>query len=195
MASGASRGEMWVFGYGSLMWRPDFRYVERHQADLQGYRRRFCIRSVHYRGTEEAPGLVLGLDYDAGAACRGVAFRVAEEDADEALAYLRKRELISGVYLEVIRPVHFTDDPDKGHSAEAVTFIVNRDNGQYAGELPVETQAEIISRAVGPAGPNCVYLHNTVAHLNEMGVRDQELEELDALVRARDCRGRAVTGA
>ena len=192
MATNGSDGELWVFGYGSLMWRPDFRYVERHLADLHGYRRRFCIRSVHYRGTEEAPGLVLGLDYDAGAACRGVAFRVAAEDAEETLAILRKREMISGVYLEVTRPVHFTDDPAKGHSATAVTYVVDRDNRQYAGELPIETQAEIISRAVGDIGPNCVYLHNTVEHLNEMGVRDRELEELDALVRARDCRGAAA---
>lgn len=182
-------GDFWVFGYGSLMWRPDFAFAERRMADLEGYRRSFCIRSVHYRGTEEAPGLVLGLDHDAGAACRGVAFRVEAAHADEAIAYLRARELVTGVYHEVVRRVRLLDGAP--HEAEAVTFVVNRDHGQYAGDWSLEEQAQVIARAVGPAGPNCVYLHNTVTHLIEMGVRDPELEELDALVRALDCRGRA----
>ncbi len=190
MATGESRDEFWVFGYGSLMWRPDFRYAERRQADLPGYRRRFCIRSIRYRGTEEAPGLVLGLDHDAGAACRGVAFRVEDDDADEVREYLREREQVTGVYQEATRPVNLLEG--RRGRAEALVFIVNRDHGQYAGDWPLDRQARVIARAVGPAGPNCVYLHNTVEHLIEMGVRDAELEELDELVRALDCKGRAA---
>jgi cation transport protein ChaC len=183
-------GEFWVFGYGSLMWRPDFRYSERRMADLHGYRRSFCIRSVHYRGTEEAPGLVLGLDFDPSASCRGVAFRVADADADQTLNYLRARELVTGVYQERMHPVRFAEGAPG--EAEALVYVVDREHQQYAGDWSLERQAKVICRAVGPAGPNCVYLHNTVTHLIEMGVRDSELEELDALVRALDCSGRAA---
>jgi len=182
-------GEFWVFGYGSLMWRPDFTYAERRMADLHGYRRSFCIRSIRYRGTEAAPGLVLGLDADPAASCRGVAFRVAEADALDVREYLRQREQVTGVYREIKHPVRFADGAPG--EAEALVFVVNRDHHQYAGDWSLERQAKGICRAVGPAGPNCVYLHNTVAHLMEMGVRDAELEELDALVRALDCSGRA----
>jgi len=180
-------GDIWVFGYGSLMWRPDFRFAERRMADLHGYRRSFCIRSVRYRGTEAAPGLVLGLDADEAAFCRGVAFRVDAADADEAMAYLRSRELVTGVYHEATRPVRLLQGEPA--EADAVCFVVNRAHRQYAGDLTLEWQAAVIARAVGPAGPNCVYLHNTVAHLIEMGVRDDELEALDRMVRALDCKG------
>ena len=185
MASGA----FWVFGYGSLMWRPDFPFEERRLADLAGYRRRFCIRSIRHRGTDEAPGLVLGLDHDPEATCRGVAYFVAGEVAPEVRSYLQDREQVTGVYREETRPIRFADGAPG--EAEAMVFVVDPSHWQYAGALALEDQAAIIARANGPSGANCVYLHNTVAHLIEMGVRDRELEELDRLVRGLDCRGTA----
>ena len=86
--------EFWIFGYGSLMWRPGFDYVERHAAWIEGYHRALCVYSHVHRGTPERPGLVMGLD--AGGDCRGVAFLVAPERRDATLAYLRARELVRG---------------------------------------------------------------------------------------------------
>ena len=172
--------EFWVFGYGSLLWRPGFEYVERRLATLEGFARSFCMYSYHYRGTEETPGLVLALDPHEGAACHGVGFRVAEERAEEVLAYLRERELVSYAYLEERHPVRFHD----GGEAEALCYIINREHEQYAGGLDLAAQAKIIARAEGGMGRNDEYLWNTVAHLEELGIRDAELEELAERVKA-----------
>jgi len=102
-------GDLWVFGYGSLLWNPGFAAVERRVARLWGWRRGFCMASIHHRGTEAAPGLVLALDAAAGAYCDGLAFRVAARDAAGVLAYLRGRELISSAYLETTQTVEFRD--------------------------------------------------------------------------------------
>src|SRR4029453_16424516 len=99
--------ELWVFGYGSLMWQPGFAFTERVPAALIGAHRSLCIYSFHHRGTEHHPGLVLGLDE--GGACRGVAFRVAADKEDATLAYLREREQVTDVYVEAIRPVSLLD--------------------------------------------------------------------------------------
>ena len=92
--------DLWVFGYGSLMWRPDFAFAERHRARLDGYHRCFCITSTHHRGSHARPGLVLGLDR--GGTCEGVVYRVAAGQAAHVRAYLRRRELINGVYREAL---------------------------------------------------------------------------------------------
>ncbi len=169
----------WVFGYGSLIWRPGFDYAERRRARLDGFRRSFCLRSVRYRGTPEAPGLVLALDRRPGHACEGVAFRVAPEGAERTRAYLHHREMDTDSYLETFQTVEIS-----GHGpASALCYVMNEAHDHYA-LLPLEAQAEIIARSHGPAGPNREYLHNTVAHLIELGVRDRELERLDALVRS-----------
>ena len=94
--------DLWIFGYGSLMWRPGFTHAERARARLDGYHRAFCISSTHHRGDALRPGLVLGLDR--GGACEGVAYRVPAAEARTVLAYLRERELISGVYREAQLP-------------------------------------------------------------------------------------------
>ncbi len=172
---------IWVFGYGSLIWKPGFDFAEHQRAVLAGYRRRFCMTSVHYRGTPEVPGLVLALDLDAGGDCAGVAYRLPEATAEAALATLRERELVSYAYDEALLPVTLED----GRVVEAIAYVVNRAHAQYRGDLDLEGQAEVIARAIGPMGPNADYLGNTVASLGALGLHDPELWELDALVRAR----------
>ena len=171
---------MWVFGYGSLVWNPGFEAVERVIARLPGYRRSFCMRSVHHRGTPEAPGLVLALDRAAETACSGVALRAAADHADEVLAYLRARELISAAYHETRLPVTLSD----GREVEAVTYVVDADHPQYCGGLDLEEQAQIIARAHGGRGANTEYLFQTNAHLRDLGLGDDELDWLVQRVRA-----------
>lgn len=175
----AARGDFWVFGYGSLMWRPGFDFAERRMALLPGWRRSFCLKSIKYRGTPERPGLVLGLDRDPGAECRGVAYRATAETAEAARAYLRERELVTYAYAEATHPVELDD----GRRVEALCFVIDRSHTQYAGSLTPEAQAAVIAAAVGPMGPNAEYLDSTVAHLAELGVPDPELEALQTLVR------------
>lgn len=171
---------MWVFGYGSLVWNPGFDTVERVIARLPGYRRSFCMRSIHHRGTPEEPGLVLALDRAADVACSGIALCVAPERADEVLACLRARELISAAYLEALLPVTLAD----GREVEAVTYVVDPDHVQYCRDLDLEEQAQIIARAHGGRGPNTEYLFNTAAHLADLGLGDHELDWLVRRVRA-----------
>ena len=164
--------ELWVFGYGSLIWRPGFPYVERRIARLVGAHRALCVYSWVHRGTEREPGLVLGLDQ--GGTCRGVAFRVAPEDWEAVVAYLRAREQVTSVYLERVRPVRFDD----GTAATALTYLVDRSHPQYAGKLDQETQFRLVSGARGQSGENREYVLNTAAHLAELGMPDAVLERL-----------------
>lgn len=172
-------GEMWVFGYGSLMWNPGFIWADRQIARLSGFRRCFCMRSIHHRGTPERPGLVLALDRVAGADCDGVAFAVPGDHAQTTLDYLRERELISSAYLEALHPVSLAD----GRQVEAVTYVVDPDHVQYCGGLDLSEQARIIAAATGGRGPNSDYLWNTASHLEELGLEDAELRWLAAEVR------------
>ncbi|MFS4439375.1 gamma-glutamylcyclotransferase [Paracoccaceae bacterium GXU_MW_L88] len=172
-------GGFWVFGYGSLMWQPGFPVAERVVADLPGYRRGFCLLSIHHRGTADAPGLVLALEPKGGQVCPGVAFRVAEEDARATLNYLRERELVSAAYRETTETVELHD----GRTVEAVCYVIDEENPQYMADLSVETQAHIIARAVGGRGPNWDYLYATAAHLEELGLPDKGLTDLATRVR------------
>ncbi|MDR5654921.1 gamma-glutamylcyclotransferase [Ruixingdingia sedimenti] len=171
--------ELWVFGYGSLIWNPGFAVAERAVARLPGWRRSFCMWSIHHRGTPEAPGLVLALDAAAGMACQGVAFRVAPGTEEETLAGLRERELVSSAYLETVQPLYLAD----GRARQALAYVVDPDHVQYCGGLDPEEQARIIARATGGRGPNRDYLWNTAAHLAELGIADPDLEWLAARVR------------
>lgn len=175
----------WVFGYGSLMWQPGFEALARSKAQLFGYRRAFALSSRRYRGTPEAPGLVLGLDWRPGAGCTGIAFRVCRSREADVRAYLHQREMVTRSYIEVCLPVILLDEAGgEDRCVDALAYVLDRTHPQYAGGLSLEDQARIIARAVGPAGPNCEYLHNTVAHLREIGVDDPELFLLDEMVRA-----------
>lgn len=165
---------MWVFGYGSLLWNPGFDPAETVLASLPDYHRSFCMRSIHHRGTDADPGLVLALDELTGAQCHGLALSVQSGQEDKVLAYLRERELVSSAYLERELAVTLAD----GRQVTAVTYVIDADHVQYCGGLPLEEQAQIIATAVGGRGPNTEYLFNTAAHLTELGVRDAELDWL-----------------
>lgn len=170
---------LWVFGYGSLLWNPGFDPAEQHIATLRGYARSFCMRSIHHRGTEEDPGLVLALDKSDESWCDGVAFRVRNGDEDRVLAELRERELISSAYYED----HLMVDLRNGRRLQAVTYIIDPDHVQYC-KLDLETQAQVIAKAVGGRGPNWEYLFNTADHLNQVGLDDADLNWLTQRVRA-----------
>ena len=170
---------MWVFGYGSLLWNPGFNVASRVLARLDGYARSFCMHSIHHRGTEEAPGLVLALDEVEGAECRGVAFAVAKGEEEQTLAYLRERELISSAYIEKVLEL----DLDDGRRVEALVYVIDPAHVQYCGGMPLEKQAHIIAHAVGGRGPNAEYLFNTTDHLAELGLPDGDLEWLADRVR------------
>ena len=169
---------LWVFGYGSLIWNPEFPVAERVIARATGWHRSFCMRSIHHRGTVDDPGLVLALDADPAAVCDGVAFRV-EPGAEEAtLQALRARELISSAYLERWVTVTAAD----GRALEALVFVIDPDHDQYCGGLPLEEQAQIIARAHGGRGANRDYLFATAAHLAELGIADADLQWLSGRV-------------
>lgn len=169
----------WVFGYGSLMWAPGFHAAEAVKAHLAGYTRRFCLKSIRYRGTRDAPGLVLALDETTGAECCGVALRIPVADHDKVMEYIRGRELVTDAYREAILPLELED----GRRVDAYAYVTKPDHWQYAGDLALREQAQIIARSVGAAGPNAEYLFNTVKHLQEIGVSDTLLDELSRDVR------------
>ncbi|MCX7558827.1 gamma-glutamylcyclotransferase [Sulfitobacter sp. F26204] len=171
---------MWVFGYGSLLWNPGFEIAESVVARLPGYARSFCMRSIHHRGTEQQPGLVLALDEKPQHACTGMALRVCDGCEDETLAYLRERELISSAYIEKILDVTLAD----GRQIQAVVYVIDENHDQYCGGLPLEEQAQIIANAIGNRGPNTEYLYNTADHLRTVGLQDAELDWLHTRVKA-----------
>jgi cation transport protein ChaC len=170
-------GHLYVFGYGSLIWKPGFEHAAMHPALLRGFHRRFCIWSRSYRGTPESPGLVLGLDR--GGACRGVAFQVPAKDAPAVLDYLHEREMGGGVYQRRLVPLRLLDT---GAVKRAVAFIADRRAEAYCRTLPPDLAAAAIGRGRGCMGPNRDYLLNTVAHLRAMGVRDAGLDRIAALL-------------
>lgn len=170
---------LWVFGYGSLLWNPGFEVAEQCHARLTGYGRSFCMRSIHHRGTEADPGLVLALDAHPDSYCDGLALRAAPGSEDHVLAYLRERELVSSAYLERRLDITLSD----GRKADALVYVIDPDHVQYC-TLSLEEQAQIIARAVGGRGPNTEYLYNTATHLDELGVPDPDLHWLSQRVRA-----------
>lgn len=175
--------DLWVFGYGSLMWNPGFAFVERHAATLGGYHRRFCVASHRYRGTPERPGLVLGLDR--GGSCRGIVFRVAANAVPAALDYLWEREMDNRVYRPRMLRVRLRDGASaEGEGAvEACCFIVDRAHRQYCGCMDAADMVARIAGCCGARGPNVEYLANTVAHLDQLGIRDVALHRLYLAVR------------
>lgn len=166
--------DFWVFGYGSLMWRPGFAYVGHAPALLRGLHRNLCVYSHVHRGTPEQPGLVLGLDR--GGSCHGLAFQVAPERWSATVDYLRAREQVTMVYKECRRTVDLLDGSRRRVSA--LCYVVDRRHPQYASRLSLEEQIACVRGGAGQSGANRDYLLNTLSHLAEMGISDSRLETL-----------------
>jgi cation transport protein ChaC len=175
--TGSTR-QYWIFGYGSLMWNPGFRFAHRERAVIHGWHRSLCMYSYMYRGTPDRPGLVLGLD--SGGHCQGVAFSVDAAAWDETLAYLRAREQVTNMYREIRRPVRLAD----GETAEALFYVVDRKHIQYAGRLSLEQQLHHVRQGHGQSGACSDYVISTLDHLRELGIRDGPLEKLGSALHA-----------
>ena len=173
-----SKGDLWVFGYGSLIWRPGFDYIERVPARLIGEHRALCVYSFVHRGTPEKPGLVLGLDR--GGACRGVAFRIAERNRADTIAYLRAREQVTSVYREVTRSVWLENDARQRVSA--LVYVVDRGHVQYAGRLSLAEQLRHVLQGHGQSGINRDYVLATVKAIEAEGFRDTQLHRLASML-------------
>ena len=176
--------DVWVFGYGSLVWKPEFDHTARVRARLDGYHRALCVFSLVHRGTPGRPGLVFGLDR--GGACEGVAYRVARSDFDRVHRYLRARELTTGVYRERFHTVdlHLADvagcDGDIPDRVRALCYVADRSHCQYAGWLNDNQRAELVRQANGLSGANLDYVVNTMRSLKKARVRDKGLERFAA---------------
>jgi cation transport protein ChaC len=169
-----AREDLWVFGYGSLLWRPGFSFRERVPARLIGAHRALCVYSFVHRGTPERPGLVLGLDR--GGACRGIAFRVPAAERSTTLAYLRGREQVTAVYRESLRSVWLHEDPQR--RVQALCYVVDRGHPQYAGRLTLAQQLHHVRQGHGQSGANRDYVLETVSALEALGYRESELHLL-----------------
>ena len=165
--------DYWVFGYGSLMWRPDFPYLEAVPATLEGAHRALCLYSIVHRGSRARPGLTMGLDI--GGSCSGVAFRIAPKHAGAVRNQLKKREQVTLDYRETMRWVKLANSSSEVY---AVTFMIDRRHPLYAGNVPLARQAWMVRHAVGVSGRNIDYVTNTFRHLKEMGIREPRIERL-----------------
>jgi cation transport protein ChaC len=170
----------WVFAYGSLIWKPEFVPVEERLAYAPGWHRAFALKLTRWRGTPERPGLMMALDR--GGSCRGIAYRLQEDDLRETLGQLFRREMSANPPSNVPRWVRL--NTSQGY-LQALAFTVSRTAPAYAGRLPDEEVVEALATAVGHWGSCAEYLHNTVTHLEAKGIRDRRLWSLQAQVAER----------
>ena len=161
----------WVFAYGSLIWHPDFEYAERHRVRVHGYHRAFCINSTRYRGTPEAPGVVLGLDL--GGSCHGVVYRLVPGQEEAVVEALYQREMPNRVYIPKLLPVRLAD----ARQVAALGFIARRDHPSYL-RLSRDELLRRLSSSRGGRGLNREYAINTWHALREWGIEDAGLGAL-----------------
>ncbi len=180
LAHPRARQPVWVFAYGSLIWKPAFQIAARRIGTLHGYHRQYCLLVKRFRGSPEAPGLMLGLE--PGGMCRGVVDRPAEQDG--GLRAVWAREMLTNAYVPRWIDVRTAEGP-----VRAVAFAINRVHERYTGRLSDEQVAEALARACGHAGSCAEYLLETVTHLEELGIRDRRLWRLQAMVAERLARG------
>jgi cation transport regulator ChaC len=166
---------MWVFGYGSLIWRPSFPYLDRRPALLRGYARRFWQGSTDHRGVPGAPGRVVTLIADPDAACVGAAYRVAEDELPAVLAALDIRE--KNGYERLWLPLLL--DPPAGPTIEGLVYLAGPTNSEFLGPAAPAEIARQIARSRGPSGPNAEYLLRLAVALRGLGVRDDHVTELE----------------
>ncbi len=183
--------DLWVFAYGSLMWRPGFAYAERAPARLFGLHRSLCVYSFVHRGTPEKPGLVLGLDL--GGACRGIAYRVERDLRAKTITYLRAREQITMVYREAWRDVAVEGEPER--RVRALVYVVDRGHPQYAGRLGIDAQLHFVRQGHGNSGANRDYVLATVGEIEAQGFRDANLHLLAERLKGHESRSRPGAAA
>jgi cation transport protein ChaC len=169
-------GDFWVFGYGSLMWNPEFDYLRSETACLNNFHRCLCLWSVEYRGTPEKPGLVMGLD--SGGSCAGRAFLICKNNAPEVIARLNEREMITGAYRSSLETIQL----GTGEQVQGVCLVVRHDHPQYAPRLDQQVIIDMVKRAHGRRGSNREYVLNTVSHLREMGMVDDILDNIGRML-------------
>ena len=163
--------DLWVFGYGSLIWNPLFKFTHHRLATIHGFHRCFCLRSRLGRGSIEKPGLMLALDF--GGCCNGVAFRIAARDVRYELKLIWRREMVAGSYAPRWATVR-----NGKRKIRAIAFVVNHANAHYAGKLPQETIIKTLATAHGKFGSGADYLYQTVDCLAKHGIRDKYLTHL-----------------
>jgi cation transport protein ChaC len=173
----APPGDVWLFGYGSLLWKPAFEFVESRMATVRGWHRSFCIRVARFRGTRDLPGLMMALDR--GGQCRGMVFRIRADRAEATLHALFRRELVVN---PPGTPPRWLTARTEGGPIRALGFVVDRRSPFYSGGLALEDVATVVSRAAGHWGSCAEYLHNTVSHLEALSIHDRNLWRLQALV-------------
>jgi glutathione-specific gamma-glutamylcyclotransferase len=173
LASHDPAADVWVFGYGSLMWNPAFDHAERQVGIVRGWHRRFCLWLEMGRGSPDNPGLMLALDR--GGTCRGVAFRIPAAEVRTELPIIWRREMFGTAYL-----ARWVEVRTACASVPAITFVVNRDHSQYAGRLSDAEAAMRIASASGSLGTCAAYLENTLDHLASLGIRDAALQRIIA---------------
>jgi len=164
---------LWIFAYGSLMWRPCYPVEESRAGHLDGFARRLCVWTLEARGTTNEPGLGLGLEADATTGCEAIVQRVRNEDQSTALAALWDREMLTGIYQPCLLPV-----ATPAGTVTALGFIADPNHAQYAGQRPLEWQAKRVSIAVGELGSCLEYVQQTVRALDERGIYDDQLHSV-----------------
>lgn len=169
---------LWVFGYGSLIWQPEFAVAERRTGTVRGYHRRFCLLQRRFRGSRDRPGLVLALDR--GGICRGIVFRLEGIDPAATLMPVWRREMRGSGYEGRWVTVETATGP-----VTALTFVVNRASDRYTGRLTEEEIAERIATGAGHLGPSAEYLYRTAQACAEAGILDDHLWRLQRLVAER----------
>ena len=163
--------DLWVFGYGSLIWRPEFSFMEQRHARVHGWHRALKMWSRINRGTPDCPGLVFGML--SGGTCRGMVFRIAKEHGHEALQRLWQREMITGVYDPRWLDCHTDHGP-----VRALAFTLSRKSPHHTGELSEENYRRIFAQASGCYGTTLDYARLTCEELRRMGIHDRALERL-----------------
>jgi cation transport protein ChaC len=166
------QGDLWVFGYGSLMWSPCFRYRESRLARIHGYHRALCILSTRYRGTRLKPGLVMGLCR--GGSCWGMAFRVASREVPDTLRRLWEREMPRRTYAPGLVAVRLPG----GRMVRALAFLADPEHPSYVRELDLHGRARLVAQGIGQRGACIEYIRNTLDHMHDVGVRDPHLERV-----------------
>ena len=170
------KGDLWVFGYGSLMWSPCFDYKHRAPGRAHGYHRALCILSTRYRGTKRKPGLVMGLC--PGGSCWGVVYRIDAQALRPALARLWYREMPRRVYQPRLIPVRLASGRSSARTVRALAFVADSTHPAYVRELDLHGRARLVAQGIGVRGHCIDYIRNTLEHMHDVGVRDPHLERI-----------------